>query len=138
MPAKDLFHYKVVAALKKDGWTITADPYPLKLGEADLFVDLGAEKVFAAEKDGRKIAVEIKSFIGKSIIANVQDALGQFIMYQEVLQDKEPDRTLFLAVEEEIFENIFSEAIKNLLLNRLKFKMIIFNKDREEIVQWLT
>ena len=103
MPAKDLFHDCVKRALVKDGWRISHDPFPMKIGAADLFVDLGADKILAAEKDNRKIAVEIKSFLGKSIVADVQAALGQFIMYREVLADKEPDRALFLAVEEEVF-----------------------------------
>jgi len=39
-------------------------------------VDLGAEQVFAAEKHERKIAVEVKSFIGSSIVADLEQALG--------------------------------------------------------------
>ena len=37
------------------------------LAESDrraIYVDLGAEKLLAAEKEGHKIAVEIKNFIG--------------------------------------------------------------------------
>jgi hypothetical protein len=30
MPAKDLYHEAVKNALIKDGWTITADPYPIE------------------------------------------------------------------------------------------------------------
>ncbi|MGB7518966.1 MAG: element excision factor XisH family protein, partial [Spirulinaceae cyanobacterium] len=66
MPAKDIYHHQVRNALIKDGWTITDDPLILSIGKRDLFVDLGAEKVIAAEKKNQKIAVEVKSFIGKS------------------------------------------------------------------------
>ncbi len=65
MPARDLFHGKVRVALEKDGWTITADPYTLVWGKDSLFVDLAAERFIAAEKENEKIAVEIKSFIGR-------------------------------------------------------------------------
>jgi hypothetical protein len=61
MPAKDVFHEAVKKALLNEGWTITADPLYIQFGGVDLYVDLAAEKVIAAEKDGRKIAVEIKS-----------------------------------------------------------------------------
>jgi hypothetical protein len=80
MPARDKVHDIVKNALIKDGWTITDDPLTLKFGNTELYVDLGAEKVLAAEKEGQKIAVEIKSFLGKSIIAETQDAIGQFII----------------------------------------------------------
>ena len=138
MLARDFYHEIVRKALIKDGWTITDDPLTLKFGTTELYVDLGAEKVLAAEKAGQKIAVEIKSFLGKSIIADAQDAIGQFIMYREVLSDYESDRTLFLAISEDVLENEFTEALKNLLLERLKIKVMIFDTDTEEITKWLT
>ncbi|CAN5784388.1 hypothetical protein BH20ACI4_BH20ACI4_24830 [soil metagenome] len=66
MPAKDIYHDTVKKALIKDGWTITAENLHLPWGGRDTFVDIAAEKIFIAEKEGRKIAVEVKSFIGKS------------------------------------------------------------------------
>jgi XisH protein len=137
MPARDKVHDIVKNALIKDGWTITDDPLTLKFGNTELYVDLGAEKVLAAEKEGQKIAVEIKSFLGKSIIAEAQDAIGQFTMYREVLSDYESDRTLFLAISEDVLENDFSEALKNLVLERLKIKVLVFNIETEEITKWL-
>ncbi len=137
MPARDKVHDIVKNALIKDGWTITDDPLTLKFGNTELYVDLGAEKVLAAEKEGQKIAVEIKSFLGKSIIAEAQDAIGQFIMYREVLSDFESDRTLFLAISEDVLENDFSDVLRNLLLERLKIKILVFSIENEEITKWL-
>jgi hypothetical protein len=57
---------------------------------------LGAEKVIVAEKAGRKIAVEIKSFIGSSTLSEFHLALGQFLNYRYALEDIEPDRVLYL------------------------------------------
>lgn len=131
------YHETVKNALIKAGWKITHDPYSMKIGSADLFVDLGAEKLLAAEKGSDKIAVEIKSFLGKSIIAETQDAIGQFIMYQTVMADYESDRILYLAIEEDVFDNYFSEALRDLVRNRLQIKVLIFNLEKEEIVKWL-
>ena len=64
--AKDLFHDAVRNALIKDGWQITEDPLFLKIGGVELYIDLGAEKLIAAERNNEKIAVEIKSFINPS------------------------------------------------------------------------
>ena len=55
MPARDLYHDTVRAALVKDGWTITDDPLTLQIGKKDLFVDLGAKKLLAAEKGEQKM-----------------------------------------------------------------------------------
>lgn len=94
MPVKDIFHDCVKVALVKDGWQISHDPYSLKVGKKDLFIDLGAEKLIAAEKGSAKIAVEIKSFVSPSEIQDLENALGQYILYQNVLQRIEPDRIL--------------------------------------------
>ncbi len=63
MPARDYYHDIVCHALQKDGWTITHNPYRIKLARGkNLFIDLGAQKLIAAEKGMDKIAVEIKSY----------------------------------------------------------------------------
>jgi len=62
MARLDKIHDKVKNALIKDGWTITHDPFAIQFEELDLYVDLAAERVFAAERADEKIAVEIKSF----------------------------------------------------------------------------
>ena len=66
MSAKDIYHDDVRSALIKDAWTITDDPFRLRWGKKDYYVDIGAERLLAAEKPGRRIAVEIKSFVGPS------------------------------------------------------------------------
>lgn len=80
--ARDLFHNSVRTALEKEGWTITHDPYHLRYSVADIYINPAAEETLAAEKDGRKIAVEIKSFMGASAISEFHKALGQFLKYQ--------------------------------------------------------
>jgi hypothetical protein len=76
MPAKDLFHDAVKRAFEKDGWSITHDPLHLRVGQIDMYIDLGAEQVLAAERDNQKIAVEIKSFLRTSTITDFYVALG--------------------------------------------------------------
>ena len=76
MPARDAFHPVVKKALQKDGWVITHDPYSLQAGTLEFYIDLGAEKVIAAEKQGQKIAVEIKSFLSPSKITDFYSRFG--------------------------------------------------------------
>jgi Holliday junction resolvase-like predicted endonuclease len=68
--AKDIFHDTVKLALQKDGWKITHDPYRLRYGIADIYIDFAAEEAIAAEKTRRKIALEIKSFLSGSNISD--------------------------------------------------------------------
>ncbi|MEA5468636.1 element excision factor XisH family protein [Spirulina sp. 06S082] len=61
MPAKDVYHQPVKNALIRDGWTITDDPYFIQYEDAELYADLAAEKPIAAERQSKKIVVEIIS-----------------------------------------------------------------------------
>ncbi|MEG3840433.1 XisH family protein [Microcoleus sp. herbarium14] len=127
MPAKDTYHNNVRTALEKDGWTITNDPLTLEIGDRSLFVDLGAEKILAAEKQGRKIAVEVKSFLAASPVHDLEEALGQYIVYEDILEVSEPERNIYLAVREEVYLDIFSEPIGQLLLRKKRLKLIVFD-----------
>jgi hypothetical protein len=137
MPARDFYHDVVKAALIADGWTITDDPLKLHVGKKDLFVDLGAERLLAAEREGRKIAVEVKSFLGASEVADLENALGQYILYREILEESEPERVMYLAVSVEVYEELFKEPIGQLVLRRVRLQLIVFEPELGVIVQWI-
>ncbi|WP_420485340.1 element excision factor XisH family protein [Iningainema tapete] len=63
MSAKDRFHDLVKSALIRDGWTITYELFPIDYGDVQMQIDLGAERLVAAQRGSEKIAVEVKSFI---------------------------------------------------------------------------
>lgn len=136
MPAKDKYHNQVRKALEKDGWEITHDPYFLKVEGINFPVDLGAEKLLAAEKESIKILIEIKSFLGESIPNEFHTALGQYLDYELGIEDVEPDRLVFLAIPDKIYTKI--EKIPFLLkaLNRHNVKIIVFDPILEEIKSW--
>lgn len=136
MPARDRYHKHVRIALERDGWTITHDPLKLKWGTKDMYVDLGAEQLLAAEKGARKIAVEIKSFLGPSEMADLEQALGQFVLYTAVLAEVEPQRLLYLAITEEIFVDLFAEPIGQLLLTKHHLRLLVFDSVMEVIRLW--
>ena len=137
MPARDAYHPTVRAALIADGWTITHDPLVLRWGGRDLFVDLGAERIIAAVKADRRIAVEIKGFSGPSPITDLERALGQFTLYRDVMTEREPGRDLYLAVPEEAVGDLFDEPVGQLLLRNDRVRLLVFDPVRELIVRWL-
>jgi hypothetical protein len=136
MSRKDRFHEAVKHALEKDGWTITHDPLPLNIGTLRLEVDLGAEKLIAAQKGNQKIAVEVKSFLRASKITDFYQAFGQFFPYKVALQRLEPDRTIYLAVPDSVYEQLFGEVLIQDLLEEYPIKLIIYAPDKEEIQSW--
>ncbi|MBD2513996.1 XisH family protein [Nostoc sp. FACHB-973] len=136
MSAKDAFHTVVKTALEKEGWLITHDPYALQVGTLELYIDLGAEKVIAAEKQGQKIAVEIKSFLSPSKITELYAALGQFIIYRIALQKKEANRTLYLAVPSTVYNEFFILPFIQSVIQINQLCLLIYNIEQEAIDQW--
>ena len=137
MSALDRYHETVRHALSKDGWTITHDPLTLEFGERRLYADFGAERLMGAERGTEKIAVEIKTFRSPYPIADLEQAIGQYSLYEDILQILEAERTLFLAIPEEAFAQIFSEQVGQIALkNRIK-RAFVFSPTTEEINQWL-
>lgn len=136
MAAKDMFHAAVRQALIKEQWVITADPLVIKINKVKLEIDLAAEKIFAAEKAGRKIAVEVKSFVSSSVIFDFHLALGQFLNYRLALQMKEPDRIIYLAVPLDTFNSFFQEIFVQAAVKLYQLKLVIYEPNKEEIVEW--
>ncbi len=136
--AKDIFHDTVKKALEKDGWKITHDPYRLRYGIVDVYIDLAAEEAIAAEKEGLKIAVEVKSFASGSNISEFHTALGQFLNYRIALESSdEPERVLYLAVPKDVYQTFLRFEPAKTVINRYSILLIIYNPNQEVIEQWI-
>ena len=138
MPALDTYHQSVRNALIKDGWNVTHDPLTLRVGADRVHIDLGAERLIAAEKGMNKIAVEIKTFAGASPINDFEEALGQYVVYRMALRRTDPDRTLYLAVPQSVVVSQFlSRELWQAFFTDENGKVIGYDSDTEEITQWI-
>ena len=137
MSTRDLFHEAVKRGLAKDQWHISSDPLELEWEEVKVKIDLAAERLIAAERGEEKIAVEIKSFVSSSPISDFHTALGQFLNYRIMLEVKEPDRQLYLAVPLETYSTFFQSRFAKKAIDRHSLCLIVYNPLLEEIVQWI-
>ena len=136
MSARDRLHNTVRNALIKDGWDITHDPLTLSWGERKLFVDLAAEQNNIEQKIAVEIAVEVKGFSRKSDMADLENALGQCLLYHDVLAELDPDRTLYLGIPEGALY-VFEEPLGALMLRNKRVRLLVFSAEKEEILQWI-
>lgn len=136
MPAKDVFHDAVKRALEKENWIITEEQFLIRSGGVEIYIDIGAEKVIAAEKDDEKIAVEVKSFLGYSAISEFHTAVGQFINYQSILLEEEPERILYLAIPLDVYESFFQLPFTQRVVQNNQIYLIIYEPEAEVIVKW--
>jgi hypothetical protein len=134
---KDIFHEIVKQALQNEQWIITHDPMRLEFGDIKFQVDLGAERLLAAERDAEKIAVEIKSFLRASAITDFYSALGQFLSYRLALESLEPDRLLYMAVPLDAYQTFFQLDFTKAAIKSYKILLIVYDIDNEVIVKWI-
>lgn len=137
MPKLDIIHNAVKNALLKNGWSITDDPYVIQYRRTKLYADLGAERPIAAERDGQKLVVEAKSFVGASKIQDLKEALGQYDIYRYLLEATAPDRKLYIAVSTVAHNTFFTQDVIQLILNRHQLPLIVVDIEAEEITQWI-
>jgi len=98
---------------------------------------LGAERLLAAEKNGEKIAVEVKNFVSASKISEFHTALGQFMNYRIALRAEHPNRTLYLAVPLAVYNDFFQLPFIQTVVSEHQLKLVVYNVDKEEIEQWI-
>jgi hypothetical protein len=136
LAAKDAYHEAVIAALKKDRWVVTHDPLYLAVGGVEMYIDLGAEPLIAAEKDDQKIAVEVKSFLQPSTISEFHTAVGQFLNYRRALRTTEPDRRLYLAVPLEIYKTFFMLPFIREGVEEYQLLLLVYDAEEKVITLW--
>ena len=134
--AKDFYHETVRRALEKDGWRITDDPFMIRFEDLTVYADLGAERILAAEKNDRKIVVEIKVFGGVSTISEFEKSLGQYNLYRSLMKKLGIDRELFLAVADEIYKEFFERVSIKFVIEEQNVKMFVFDPEEEVITLW--
>jgi hypothetical protein len=137
MAKLDTIHEAVKNALIKDGWTITDDPYIIEYEEITLYADLAAERVIAAEREDRKIVVEIKSFLSPSRTQDFKVALGQYNLYLGLLEVTAPDRKFYLAVSDHTYSKYFRQKAIQVIAERYQLALLVVNLEREEVVTWI-
>jgi hypothetical protein len=135
--ARDKFHDDVRFALENEGWTITDDPLSFKIGKVQVQIDLGAERLIAAQRGKDQIAIEIKTFGSLSFITALYEAVGKYIIYRNVLKLTQPERILFLAIPEIVYNRFFEETIIQQMMIEENFKLIIYDHASKIITKWI-
>jgi hypothetical protein len=136
--AKDFFHDHVRRALENDGWTITHDPFRVEYEGDEYEMDLGAERLIAAEKGTEKIVVEIKSFLKASMTYQFHDALGKYMNYLVGLQlAKETARRLFLALPHTAYIRLSESPLLMASVEAYKVNLLVFDAHKPTVVSWI-
>jgi hypothetical protein len=59
-------------------------------------------------------------------------------MYRLALVDQQPDRPLYLAVPEEVYNGILSEQLGQLVLIGVNIRCLLFDPDLRKVIRWIS
>lgn len=135
--ALDKIHKDVKTALEKEGWKITKDPYLIPSGGINFKIDLESEKVIAAEKNGDRIAVEVKSLVGTSLVYAFYPAFGQYLFYRDALNDEGIDQEVYMAISNVSFIRINRIPFLRKRIKQYNIKFIVVDTYKQKIIKWI-
>lgn len=131
MPAQDSCQPQIVRALEKAGWLVSTKVKAIRSATILAHPDI------EAIKDGRlHIIVEVKCFPGANRTQELYVALGQYVVYRELLKTRMPDAVLFLAVPHD--DPDISDPIITASIQATRVNILLVDLANEEIVEWRT
>jgi hypothetical protein len=140
MALRDPYYDLVKNALRQGGWRITHNPLRLRLPSAAETPtkpgEAAEEWLLGAEKDERKIAVVVKSFVDRSEVEDLRKALEHLRLCHTRLHATAPDHTLYLAVRQTTYRDYFTGAAGAQLLASQPILFMVFDPRTEAIVNW--
>ena len=122
---------------RSDGWRITHTALQLKAGKEPRRGELWEGQLLVAEKDERKIAVAVNSFVGRSSPADIIQTWRQLGLSRPQLHAMDSDRVVYLAVRQATYSACFGGTEGDLLLEKEHMQLIVFDPRAEVIVQWV-
>ena len=122
-------------ALQKDGWRVTEQQVPMKLGRRRVFIDLRA--THGANGSRQELAlIEVKCFPDpQNTSQDIYTAIGQYILYRAMLRELELDISLYLSIPEVIYNDVFDTIVQRAVAES-QIKLVIVNLDKERVVRW--
>ena len=69
---------------------------------------------------------------------DLQEAVGQFVVYRALLSRAEPDRLLFLGVPTRVYDSVLSEPLGQLVAADVRLRILVFDEQQQKVVRWIT
>lgn len=71
-------------------------------------------------------------------MADIEQAVGQYLVYRSWLQRIEPSREIFLAISDVVAEDAFDDLAGQALIQDYQLRIIVVDMTQKEIVQWIS
>jgi hypothetical protein len=87
-------------------------------------------------REERAIAVEIKGFFGPLPMADLQQAVGQYLVYASWMRRIDPARELWLAISEDTYTAVFDRIAGQAVVDDYHIRLLVVDVEAERIRAW--
>ena len=139
MPAHDVFHAAVKEGLIKEGWTITDDPLIIEFGGQRPVHRPGCGEGSSPPRRGsERIAVEVKSFLGPSLVTRFSHGPGAILELPACLgRQGSRSRPLPGGAGTDLFRVLYAPARHKTRSSVMRVHLIVYDPESEALVQWI-
>ena len=72
------------------------------------------------------------------LYTELERAVGQYGIYRTCLENISPERELFLAIAQDVYEDFFLQPGVQGIVSAHAIHLLIFDPETEEILQWIS
>lgn len=77
------------------------------------------------------------NLVSRISIADLEQAIRQYLLYRLLLEKVDPERLLYLAITDLTYSNIFSEPIGELVITEVPLNLLVVDSKKVEVKQWI-
>lgn len=81
--------------------------------------------------------LKLRALLGDRALYDFHGALGQYMVYRNLIQLTEPEYKLYLAIDDFVYKNFFQRKSIQVITNENKLLLIVVEMKKEEILQWI-
>ena len=67
----------------------------------------------------------------------LEQAIGQYVLYGLLLNRIDPERKIYLAIPDKAYQELFTEAIGELVISDLPLRLVVIDMQKAEVKKWI-
>jgi len=97
------------------------------------------QKSFSLLKNlSARLLLKSKCSNSPSLMTELEKAVGQYGIYRTFLKRVNPERKLYLAVAQDVYQDFFQRPAIQEVVTDHQISLLIFEPITEEIIQWIS
>nr|WP_236117024.1 XisH family protein [Hassalia byssoidea] len=81
--------------------------------------------------------MRLKNFEVEKAIADLEQAIGQYVLYRLLLNRVDPEREIYLAISDITYDEIFNEPIGEVVISDLPMQLLVVDVEKIKVKLWI-